>query len=94
MSGESTTVEAFFEGAENVYDGAADNFNSKRVVLREKVLLGSIFIQINKLYSIIIKFLVFSLIFKMNSILNQTVSGATMDSLQVLGLEDAKFSIN
>ena len=36
MSGESTTVEAFFEGAENVYDGATDNFNSKRVVLREK----------------------------------------------------------
>ena len=29
MSGESETVEAFFEGAESVYDGATDNFNSK-----------------------------------------------------------------
>ena len=35
MSDESETVEAFFEGAENVYSGATDNFNSQRVVLRE-----------------------------------------------------------
>ena len=43
MSGESTTVEAFFEGAENVYDGATDNFNSKRVVLRETSSIGKHF---------------------------------------------------
>ena len=43
MSGESTTVEAFFEGAENVYDGATDNFNSKRVVLRETSSTGKHF---------------------------------------------------
>ena len=43
MSGESETVEAFFEGAESVYDGATDNFNSKRVVLREKSSAGKHF---------------------------------------------------
>ena len=35
MDSESTDVEAFFEGAENVYDGAAVNFNSKKIVMRE-----------------------------------------------------------
>ena len=43
MSDESETVEAFFEGAENVYDGATDNFNSQRVVLREKSADGKHF---------------------------------------------------
>ena len=52
MSDESETVEAFFEGAENVYDGATDNFNSQRVVLREKSSDGKHFYtnkQINDL---------------------------------------------
>ena len=31
----STTVEAFFEGAQNVYEGAPVNFASKKIVLRE-----------------------------------------------------------
>ena len=43
MSGESETVEAFFEGAQNVYDGASDNFNSKKIVLREKSTDGKHF---------------------------------------------------
>ena len=43
MSGKSETVEAFFEGAENVYDGATDNFNSQRLVLREKSADGKHF---------------------------------------------------
>ena len=43
MSDESETVEAFFEGAENVYSGATDNFNSQRVVLREKSADGKHF---------------------------------------------------
>ena len=43
MSDESETVEAFFEGAENVYDGAKDNFNSQRIVLREKSTDGKHF---------------------------------------------------
>ena len=43
MSGESETVEAFFEGAENVFDGSTDNFNSKRIVLREKSSAGKHF---------------------------------------------------
>ncbi|MBL6787673.1 MAG: flagellar hook-basal body complex protein, partial [PS1 clade bacterium] len=32
---EASDVEAFFEGAENVYEGSAVNFNSKKIVLRE-----------------------------------------------------------
>jgi len=35
LSDESEDVEAFFEGAENVYEGSDVNFNSKRIVLRE-----------------------------------------------------------
>ena len=35
LSDESTDVEAFFEGANNVYEGADVNFNSQRIVLRE-----------------------------------------------------------
>ena len=31
----STTVEAFFEGAQNVYEDAPVNFASKKIVLRE-----------------------------------------------------------
>ena len=36
LSDESENVEAFFEGATNVYEGAEVNFNSKKIVLREK----------------------------------------------------------
>ncbi len=36
MSDESEKVEAFFEGAENVYDGASVNFSSQKIVIREK----------------------------------------------------------
>ena len=36
LSDESEDVEAFFEGAENVYEGAHVNFNSQKIVLREK----------------------------------------------------------
>ena len=35
MSDESEDVEAFFEGADNVYEGAEVNFNSQRIVIRE-----------------------------------------------------------
>ena len=36
LSDESEDVEAFFEGESNVYEGANVNFNSKKIVLREK----------------------------------------------------------
>jgi len=36
MSDESETVEAFFEGADNVYDGALVNFSSEKIIIREK----------------------------------------------------------
>ncbi|MDA7560680.1 flagellar hook-basal body complex protein [Alphaproteobacteria bacterium] len=35
MSDESESVEAFFEGAENVYEGAEVNFSSEKIVIRE-----------------------------------------------------------
>ena len=35
-SDESETVEAFFEGSENVYEGAQVNFSSQKIVIREK----------------------------------------------------------
>ena len=35
LSNESSTVEAFFEGADNVFEGALDNFSSKKIILRE-----------------------------------------------------------
>ena len=34
-SEESTAVEAFFEGAQNVYQGAPVNFSSSKIVIRE-----------------------------------------------------------
>ena len=36
-SEESTAVEAFFEGAQNVYSGAPVNFSSSKIVLLEKL---------------------------------------------------------
>ena len=35
LSDESTSVEAYFEGAENVYEDAAVAFNSQKIILRE-----------------------------------------------------------
>ncbi len=35
MYNPSTTVEAFFEGAQNVYEDAPVNFASKKIVIRE-----------------------------------------------------------
>ena len=35
LSDQSTTVEAFFEGADNVFEGALDNFSSKKIIIRE-----------------------------------------------------------
>ena len=36
LSDQSTSVEAYFEGAENVYEDAPVSFNSQKIVLREK----------------------------------------------------------
>ena len=35
LSDESESVEAFFEGASDVYEGAAVNFSSEKIVIRE-----------------------------------------------------------
>ena len=36
MSDESEIVEAFFEGADNVYEGAQVNFSSQKIIIRER----------------------------------------------------------
>ena len=36
MSDESEKVEAFFEGADNVYEGAQVNFSSQKIIIRER----------------------------------------------------------
>ncbi|MDA8943052.1 flagellar hook-basal body complex protein [Alphaproteobacteria bacterium] len=36
MSDESEKVEAFFEGADNVYEGAQVNFSSEKIIIRER----------------------------------------------------------
>ena len=35
LTNESTSVEAFFEGENSVYEGSTENYNSKRIVIRE-----------------------------------------------------------
>ena len=58
-------MEAFFEGAENA-NGASDNFNSKRIVLRE-MSAGNTFTQTNRLLPHHRQMTAFSLTFKMSS---------------------------
>ena len=89
MSGESEIVEAFFEGAERVYDGATDNFNSKRVVLREKSSAGKHFYTNSEIIAASSNSSGIFSNFQDEFNLTQTVSGVSMDSLRVLGLEDS-----
>ena len=89
MSGESATVEAFFEGAENVYDGATDNFNSKRVVLREMSAAGKHFYTNKQIVTASSSNHGIFSNFQDEFNLTQTVAGTSMDSLRVLGLENA-----
>jgi flagellar hook protein FlgE len=85
MSDESESVEAFFEGANNVYEGAAVNFSSEKIVIRE---IG----DDNKhayTNSDIAALAGFSGIFEVASAqfnITQTVNGSSLDSLDILGL--------
>ena len=88
MSDESESVEAFFEGASNVYEGAAVNFSSEKIVIRE---IG----DDNKhayTNSDIAALTGFDGIFEITGgefTINQTVGGASLDSLDILGLVQA-----
>jgi len=88
MSGESETVEAFFEGAENVFDGSTDNFNSKRVVLREMSAAGKHFYTNKQIVTASSSNDGIFSNFQDEFNLAQTVAGSSMDSLRVLGLEN------
>ncbi len=87
LSDESTSVEAYFEGAENVYEDAPIAFNSQKIVLREtgnsnkhaytnddiaNVTGGNGIFEITET--------VFDL--------NQDVDGSTQTSLNILGLDN------
>ena len=85
MSDESESVEAFFEGANNVYEGAAVNFSSEKIVIRE---IGD---ENKHAYtnSDIAALAGFNGIFEVSSAqfnISQTVSGSSLDSLDILGL--------
>jgi len=85
MSDESESVEAFFEGANNVYEGAAVNFSSEKIVIRE---IGD---ENKHAYtnSDIAALAGFNGIFEVSSAqfnISQTVTGSSLDSLDILGL--------
>jgi flagellar hook protein FlgE len=85
MSDESESVEAFFEGANNVYEGAAVNFSSEKIVIRE---IGD---ENKHVYtnSDIAALAGFNGIFEVSSAqfnISQTVTGSSLDSLDILGL--------
>ena len=88
MSDTSESVEAFFEGSSNVYEGAKVNFSSEKIVIRE---IG----DANKhAYSNadVAALTGHDGIIKVNSAqftINQTVAGASLTSLDVLGLYTA-----
>ena len=48
MSDESESVEAFFEGSSNVYEGAAVNFSSEKIVIQKLVTQTSMLTPTNK----------------------------------------------
>jgi len=85
MSDLSESVEAFFEGASNVYEGAKVNFSSEKIVIREigdanKHAYSDANIAALTGHDGIIK------VDSAQFTINQTVAGASLTSLDVLGL--------
>ena len=91
MSNQSEKVEAFFEGASNVYEGAAVNFSSQKIVIREigdankhaysnadVVAVGNAATAAGIIQIAGGQFTI-----------TQAVGGATLDSMNILGLQKA-----
>ncbi|MDC0492866.1 flagellar hook-basal body complex protein [Alphaproteobacteria bacterium] len=91
MSNQSEKVEAFFEGASNVYEGAAVNFSSQKIVIREigdankhaysnadVVAVGNAATAAGIIQIAGGQFTI-----------TQAVGGATLDSMDILGLQTA-----
>ena len=85
LSDESTSVEAYFEGAENVYEDAAVAFNSQKIVLREKGASNKHAYTNDDIANITGGMGIFEISDTVFNI-NQDVSGTTTDSLNILGL--------
>ena len=85
LSDESTSVEAYFEGAENVYEDAAVAFNSQKIVLREKGASNKHAYTNDDIANITGGNGIFEVTETVFD-LTQDVSGTTSDSLNILGL--------
>ena len=86
LSDESETVEAFFEGSNNVYEGAEVNFSSEKIVLREKNSDTKHAYTNAQIAAITGNEGIFE-IGNAQFNITQTVKGSTLDSLDILGLK-------
>ena len=85
LSDESTSVEAYFEGAENVYEDAAVAFNSQKIVLRETGASNKHAYTNDDIANITGGLGIFEVTETVFD-LTQDVSGTTANSLNILGL--------
>ena len=83
LSDKSTEVEAFFEGAENVYEGAVNNFSSQKIVIKETAASKHSYTNQDVIDQST------DGIFTIGSeVLTLAEDGVTLDTLNLLGFED------
>ncbi len=87
LSDESTSVEAYFEGAENVYEDAPISFNSQKIVLRETGNSNKHAYTNDDIANITGGNGIFEITETVFD-LNQDVDGSTQTSLNILGLDN------
>ena len=93
LSDESTTVEAFFEGADNVFEGALDNFSSKKIIIRETAAAKHKYT--NKEVTTVTGNAANGIIKVGTEVLALTDdAGVVIDTLEQLGFEDAATHLN
>ena len=85
LSDQSTSVEAYFEGAENVYEDAPVSFNSQKIVLREKGATNKHAYTNDDIANITGGNGIFEITESVFN-LTQDVDGTSTDSINILGL--------
>ena len=85
-SEESTAVEAFFEGAQNVYSGAPVNFSSSKIVIREIGTTTKHDYTNAGMVTKASKNIIDDLVEVFTLKVGEVSSGATVDSYELLGL--------
>ena len=85
-SEESTAVEAFFEGAQNVYSGAPVNFSSSKIVIREIGTTTKHDYTNAAMDTKVSKNIIDDLVEVFTLKTGEVTSGATIDSYELLGL--------